>query len=305
MSTKTTAAALSIASNVTLIALKGAAGVITGSVAILSDAVQSTMDLLASVITFVSVRMADEPPDQSHQYGHEKLEDLSAWVEALLILLGAAVIGYQAVNRLIDGGQVESLGLGAAVVAFAAAANLAVSAYLYRTAARTGSAALRADGAHLRTDACVSLAVLVALGLFEVTGAAWIDPAMALLVAAVIATTGIRIMLDAGRRLLDETLTDDELTAVREAVETFRGHGVVGYHDLRARHVGSRHEIDLHVQFARGTTLEGAHGLAHEIRDAIASRLENSTVLVHIEPEDRVRPDRFAAAAPADAGTPG
>ncbi|HEU4977488.1 MAG TPA: cation diffusion facilitator family transporter [Solirubrobacteraceae bacterium] len=290
---KTRAAALSIASNTVLIVGKAVAGVVTGSVAILSDAVQSAIDLVASLITFFSVRKADEPADSTHQYGHEKLEDLSAGIEAVLLLVGAAVIAAQAIRRLAEGGHVDSIGAGMAVVAAAAVANLFVGGYLTRTARSTGSAALAADGAHLHTDALVSFGVLVALVLVKITGAQWIDAAVALMVAGAICVTGVRILLGAGRRLIDETLPAEELDPVRAVVESFVGGRVAGYHDLRARHVGSRHEVDLHLQFAAGTSLEEAHGLAHQVEHAIRSRLENTTVLVHLEPEDRVRADRF------------
>jgi cation diffusion facilitator family transporter len=290
---KTRAAALSIASNTGLILIKSAAGVVTGSVAILSDAVQSAIDLVASIITFFSVRKADEPADATHQYGHEKLEDLSAGIEAVLLLAGAAVIAFQAIRRLVEGGHVDSLGAGIPVVGVAAAVNFAVAAYLVRTARSTGSAALAADGAHLHTDALVSIGVLVALVLVQVTGANWIDPVVALAVAAAICVTGVRILLNAGRRLIDETLPAEELDPVRQVLDSFVGDRIAGYHDLRARHAGSRHEVDLHLQFVAGTSLEEAHALAHQVQAAIRARLENTTVLVHLEPEDRVRADRF------------
>ena len=293
---KTRAAALSIASNTALILIKALAGVVTGSVAILSDAVQSAIDLVASVITFFSVRKADEPADATHQYGHEKLEDLSAGIEAVLLLVGAAVIALQAIRRLVEGGHVDTLGVGIGVVAVAATANLLVGGYLTRAARIPDSAALAADGAHLRTDALVSGGVLVALALVQVTGAQWIDPVVALLVAAAICVTGVRILLNAGRRLIDETLPAEELDPVREVLDSFVGGRIAGYHDLRARHAGSRHEVDLHLQFAAGTSLEQAHALAHEVQAAIRARLENTTVLVHLEPQDRIRADRFREA---------
>jgi cation diffusion facilitator family transporter len=289
---------LSIASNTALIALKAVAGVLTGSVAILSDAIQSSMDLLASVITFLSVRKADAPADASHRYGHEKLEDLSASIEALLLLVGAAVIAAQAIRRLVEGGQVEQVGIGIVVVAIAAAINVVVSAYLAGVARSTGSAALAADGAHLRTDAIVSLAVLASLVAVKLTGAEWIDPAVGLAVAAVITFTGVRIVVSSSRRLLDETLPDDELAAIRGVIDSFFSPPIVGYHDLRARHAGNHHQVDLHLQFASGTSLEEAHRCGHRLQDAIVAHLPGTTVLVHLEPEDSVRGDRFGEAPP-------
>ena len=293
---KTRAAAISIVSNSCLIVLKLAAGLVTGSVGILSDAIHSLMDLIASLIAWVSVRKSDAPADSSHRYGHEKLEDLAAGAQALLLLVGAAFIAIEAVRRLINGGGVDSIGVGVAVTGVAAVVNVVVSTYLERTSRATGSSALHATAADLRTDAIVSFCVAVSLVVVKLTGAHWIDPVVGLLVAGAITRTGVRILIDASRRLADEALPADELAALQQVVESFVGEEVVGYHDLRARHVGSHHQVDLHLQFAGGTSLERAHYVSHQLQDAIVERLPETTVLVHLEPEDRVRPDRFQQA---------
>ena len=290
---KTRAAAVSIASNSCLIVLKVAAGLVTGSVGLLSDAVHSLMDLIASLIAWASVRKADAPADASHRYGHEKLEDLAAGAQALLLLFGALFIAFEAIQRLVNGGHVGTIGVGIGVAGAAAAVNLVVSTYLQRTGRATGSTALDANAADLRTDAIVSLAVLVSLVVVKLTGAAWMDPVVGLLVAAAISRTGVRILIEASRRLADEALPADELAALVQVVGSFVGQEVVGFHDLRARHVGSHHQVDLHLQFAAGTSLERAHYVSHQLQDAIVERLPGTTVLVHLEPEDRVRPDRF------------
>jgi cation diffusion facilitator family transporter len=296
---KARAAIVGVCSNLVLIALKLAAGLITGSVGIISDAVHSLMDLIASMIALASVRKADAPADASHRYGHEKLEDLAAGAQALLLLFGAAFIAVEAIRRLFDGGAVQKVGIGMIVAAAAAAINLAVSTYLRRAGRMTGSAALGANAADLRTDAFVSIGVLVSLTLVQITGREWIDPAVGLLVAVAITTTGVRILNDATRRLVDEALPPDELAALQEVVDGFISSEVVGVHDLRARHVGSNHQVDLHMQFAGGTSLRRAHQLSHIVQDAIAERLPGTTVLIHLEPEDRVRPDRFSEEHPA------
>jgi cation diffusion facilitator family transporter len=290
---KTRAAAVSIASNSCLIVLKVAAGLVTGSVGILSDAVHSLMDLIASLIAWGSVRKADEPADASHRYGHEKLEDLAAGAQALLLLFGAAFIAVEAIRALIQGDHLGSIGVGIAVAAVAAVVNLVVSSYLGRAGRATGSNALHANAADLRTDSMVSVAVAVSLILVKLTGVTWLDPAVGLLVAVAITRTGVQILIDASRRLVDETLPPDELAALLQVVQSFVGDEVVGYHDLRTRHVGSRHQVDLHLQFASGTSLERAHYVSHQLQDAIVASLPETTVLVHLEPEDRVRPDRF------------
>lgn len=290
LGSKTRAASLSVASNSALIVIKVVAGTLTGSVAILTEAVHSSIDLVASVVAFFSVRKAGEPADESHRYGHEKVENLAAAIEAILILVGSAVIAFEAIRRLIGHGHIHTVGLGIGVVAFAIVVNLAVSAVIARNARLTDSPALAGDAAHLRTDALTSAGVLIALALVKATGAQWLDPAVALVVAASIVVTGVRLLTRSSRALVDEALPADEVAAIREAIGEFADRGVVGYHELRTRKAGARRYVDLHVQFQRGTSLESAHYTAHQLQDTIARRLRGSDVLIHLEPEDRVRP---------------
>jgi cation diffusion facilitator family transporter len=287
---KRRAASLSIVSNATLIALKLAAGVVTGSVAILTEAAHSSIDLIASVIAFISVRKAGEPADELHRYGHDKIENLAAAIEGMLILVGSGVIVYESIQRLVTGVHVQRLGFGIAVVGVSALANLLVSGSIARTARATDSAALAGDAAHLRTDAYTSIGVLLGLTLVQITGAQWLDPVVALLVAVAIVTAGLRILAGSTRVLVDEALPEDEREAIRATVVAFGDRGVAGYHKLRTRRAGARRYVDLHLQFRAGTTLEQAHEIAHAIQDAIAARLDGADVLIHLEPEDRVQP---------------
>jgi cation diffusion facilitator family transporter len=290
--TKAGAAGLSIASNSLLIALKLVAGAITGSIAIITEAVHSTIDLLASVIAFVSVRRADEPPDAEHPYGHERLENLAAAIEGMLIIVGAGVIVFEATRRLVNGAEVERLGLGIAVVAFSAVANVAVSAYLSNRAKALGSPALEGDAAHLRADALTSLGVIVGLALAEITGESAFDSIAALVVAVAIVASGIRILSRSSRVLVDEAPPAEELDVIERAIAAERAHHpeIAGYHKLRARRGGNRRYIDLHLQFRKGASLENAHALAHEVRGAIEGALPHSEVLIHLEPEESLRP---------------
>ncbi len=288
---RTRAAAVSIVSNTLLIALKLVAGAVTGSVAILTEAIHSAIDLIASCIAFFSVRRAEEPADAGHRYGHEKFENVAAAAEGVLILVGAGVIIYASALALVQGSELESLGFGIGVVAFASATNLLVSAWLFRRARETESAALEADAAHLRTDAYTSLGVLVGLAFVHWTDQEWLDPAVALVIAAAIVVTGLRLVARSWRVLVDEALPDEELVAIREAIAEFGHRDVVGYHQLRTRRAGARRYLDLHVQFRAGTTLEAAHATAHDLQDRIATRLRGADVLIHLEPEDRVRED--------------
>lgn len=287
--TKSGAAALSIVSNSILIALKLAAGAITGSIAILTEAIHSLVDLVASVIAFVSVRKADEPADADHPYGHEKVENLAANIEGILILVGAAVIFYEATHRLAAGSEIESLGIGIAVMGFSVVANLLVSGVLSRQAREHDSAALEGDAAHLRADALTSIGVLVGLGLVEITGAVAFDSITALIVAAAIVWAGIRIIRRSSGVLVDAVLPEEEMDRIEAAITAARTPEVAGYHKLRARRAGSRRHIDFHVQYRSGTTLERAHELAHAMRDRIEAEIPQAEVLIHVEPETSYR----------------
>jgi cation diffusion facilitator family transporter len=300
--TKSRAAALSIASNALLIGLKLAAGAITGSIAILTEAVHSLIDLVASVIAFVSVRKADEPADAEHPYGHEKVESLAATIEGMLILVGAAIIIYEATHRLVVGSSVETLGVGIAVMGISTVANLVVSAVLARRAKALESPALEGDAAHLRTDAFTSAGVLFGLLLVKVTGNSAFDSITALAVAVAIVVAGIRIIRRSSGVLIDEALPDAEMERVEAAIATARTPEVAGYHKLRGRRAGSRRHVDLHVQYRSGTSLELAHELAHRMRDSIEAEIPNCEVLIHVEPETSFREPDDSRSGPFRSG---
>jgi cation diffusion facilitator family transporter len=279
---KAGAAGVSIAYNGILIVLKVAAAIVTGSVAILSEALNSSIDLVASVITFVAVRRADEPADVEHPYGHEKVESVAASIEGVLIIGGAVFIIVESVGRLMNGNtEVESLGLGIAVIAFSTLSAAFVSIFLRRQARKHQSLALAGDAAHLGADA------LLALALVQLTGAEQLDAAVAIAFSGFIVLTGLNIIRRAAGILVDEAPPPEEMDRIEAAIARARAEEpeVVGYHKLRARTTGRRRYIDLHVQFSSGTTLERAHKLAHGLRDAIESDLGNAEVLIHVEPE--------------------
>jgi cation diffusion facilitator family transporter len=300
--TKSGVATLSVASNSLLIALKIAAGAITGSIAIITEAAHSSIDLLASVIALVSVRKADEPPDPEHPYGHEKVENLAAAIEGMLIVVGAAIIVYAATRRLVVGAEVEHLGVGIVVIAVSTVVNFGISGYLGRRAREFGSAALTGDAAHLRADALTSLGVLAGLILVQITGDAVFDPIAALAVAGAIVFAGVRILTGSSRVLVDEAPPPEELDRIEAAIAGARPPEMVGYHKLRARRAGTRRYVDLHVQFRSGTTLEDAHALAHRLRSAIEAEIPGSEVLIHVEPQGAVRDPAARDTAPYRAG---
>ncbi|MGH2963241.1 MAG: cation diffusion facilitator family transporter [Solirubrobacterales bacterium] len=289
---KSGAAGLSIFSNSILIAIKIAAGAITGSIAMITEAVHSSIDLIASVVAFISVRKAAEPADADHPYGHERVENLAAVIEGMLIVIGAGIIVFEATRRLVDPPvEIDVLWVGIGVAAFSTLANVAVSTFLFRRARELRSPALEGDAAHLQTDAMTSAGLLVGLLLVEVTGVVAFDAITALLIAVVIVVAGIRILSRSSRVLVDEAPPPEELDQIEAAIANARAPEVAGYHKLRARRSGANRHIDLHVQFRSGTTLERAHELAHELRGAIEDAIPYSDVLIHVEPESSVTPD--------------
>ncbi len=288
--TKSGAALVSVLSNTVLIALKIAAGLITGSIAILTEAVHSAVDLLASFVALFSVRKAEEPADEDHPYGHEKAENIAAGAEAMLILLGAAIIGVEAIRRLASGTGPDHIGVGIAVIGVSALVNVVVSAYLSRRARVLDSPALEGDAAHLRADAWTSLAVLVGLALVAITGKPAFDPIAALVVGVAIVGSGLRLLQRSAGVLMDRALPGSEMDLIELAIAESRPKEMVGYHKLRARRAGSRRHIDMHVQFRHGTSLERAHEAAHDLRDAIEASIEHSEVLIHVEPEESLKP---------------
>ncbi len=300
------AAALSIGSNAALIVLKLVAGAATGSVAILTEAIHSGVDLLASLVAYFSVRGAEQPADADHRYGHEKFENVAAGVEGMLILAGSGVIIFTAVRQLLGEHELEHIGFGMSIVVLSTVVNLVVSTYLFRRATELRSPALAGDAAHLRVDAYTSLGVVAALALVHLTGATWIDPAVGLVIAVAIVVTGVRIMRQSWRVLVDEALPASELGDIHAAISPFAARGVVGYHQLRTRQAGARRYVDLHLQFKPGTSLEEAHLTGHEVQDAICERLQDADVLIHLEPGDRVRHDgeleQFAVGESAHGG---
>jgi cation diffusion facilitator family transporter len=288
---KSRAAGLSIVSNSALIVLKVVAGILTGSIALITEAIHSAIDLVASAVAFWSVRKAEQPADEDHLYGHAKVENLAAALEGVLIVFGAGLIIYESVRRLGDPPHLESLGIGIGVIALSVVVNVAVSTWLYSQARATDSPALEGDAAHLRTDAMTSTGVLIGLVLVQATGAEVLDPIVALVVAGAIIFSGVRIVNRSSRVLVDEALPPDEPEQIRSAIQSNGAPEIHGYHKLRARRAGSRRYIDLHVQFKSGTSLERAHALSHDLSRSIESRIREADVLIHLEPEDTSRRD--------------
>ena len=280
---KSKAASISIASNALLVLLKGVVGFITGSVSILAEAVHSAVDLIAAMIAYFAVNVADQPPDEAHAYGHGKFENISGTVEAILIIAAAVYIAYEAILRTLHGAAVERLSMGMVVMLISAVANWIVSANLFRVAKETDSIALEADGHHLRLDVYTSAGVLVGLVVIYLTDIVLIDRLMGFAVALWIGWIGLQLSGKALGPLLDLQLPEDEIEQILTILHS--DERVLGYHKLRTRKSGAQRHVDVHLVVQRGLSLTEAHNLAEEVEDKIRAKLENVFVLTHVEPE--------------------
>lgn len=285
MEVKTKAALFSVISNTILVILKLVVGIITGSVSIISEAIHSGLDLAAALIALFSVRVSSLPPDEQHRYGHGKVENVSGTIEALLIFAAAVWIIVEAVDKLMSRTPVEMLGYGVLIMAISAAANWAISTYLYRVAKATNSIALEADALHLRTDVYTSAGVMVGLGLIYITGYEVIDPLVAIGVAILIIKASIGLTRVAFMPLLDTALPEKEELVVRDILEGYQREGKVnGFHKLRTRQAGADRHVDVHLVLPGNLDLLSVHDLTENIEMEIKEQLENTTVVIHMEP---------------------
>ncbi|MEI8356483.1 MAG: cation diffusion facilitator family transporter, partial [Deltaproteobacteria bacterium] len=261
---KLKAAQLSIVSNTSLVLLKLFIGILMGSVAVLSEAIHSGLDLLASIVAFYAVGKAGKPADERHPYGHGKWENVSGVVEALLILAAALYIIYKAVMSFTKGSPVEHIGLGTAVMAISAIVSWFMSAYLFRVAKRTQSIALEADALHLRADVYTSIGVIVGLALIAATDITQLDSVAAFAVALLIIKSSFDLIRDAMGDIFDKRLPLEDESKIKEVFSIYQG-GCVRFHRLRSRKSGSVRFIDLHLVVSRKWTIEAAHILSDAI----------------------------------------
>jgi cation diffusion facilitator family transporter len=277
------AAAVSVVSNSALIAGKLVIGVVSGSVSIISEALHSGVDLGASVIAWLAVRKAAQPADERHQYGHGKYESLSALAEAVLIVFAAGFIIAVAIHKLIEGHHLEHSGLGVAVMAISAVANMVVSIYLFRVARAHESIAIEADAWHLRTDVYTSAGVAGGLLIVALTGHAVLDPILAIIVALLISREGYRISRDAASQLVDRALPQAEVDAIVQLIEEHAGQ-YLNFHNVRSRRAGGERHIDLHLVVRKDVSVAEAHAVADHLEKEIARRFPGTRALIHVEP---------------------
>jgi cation diffusion facilitator family transporter len=276
---------LSIAAAVLTLALKTAAYLITGSVGLLSDAVESVVNLIAGFMALAMLKVAALPADEDHAYGHGKAEYFSSGVEGGLILVAAASIGVAAVQRLLSPKPLAALSVGLAVSVVAALVNLVVAFLLLRAGRKHNSITLEANAHHLMTDVWTSAGVLAGVGVVALTGWQRLDPLVALLVAANIVWTGVRIVRRSILGLMDTALSDADMTAIRKVLDGYTTDGVQ-FHALRTRQAGAQKFVSTHVLVPGHWTVQRGHELLERIEADIRRALPDAAVFTHLESLD-------------------
>lgn len=282
---KKSAAELSIISNVVLTILKIIAGIITGSLSILSEAIHSMSDFLASIITYFSVIKSSKPADYDHPYGHGKYEDMAGFIEGFLIISAAFFIIYKAFKKIIFGMPAETENhIGIIVMAVAVVANFIISSILIKVSKKSGSVSLYADGEHLRTDVYSSLGVLIGLVLIKITGHSVLDPLIAILVAVFILRTGFSITKKTLNCLLDSSLPDSDIEKIKAIINNFSNNVTLKENGIKARQMGPNKDIDIILQLDGNTTICECHKICDKIEEEIQKLFLNSSISIHTEP---------------------
>jgi cation diffusion facilitator family transporter len=278
-------ALLSVGAAVVTLILKFGAYFLTGSVGLLSDAIESFVNLAAALIAFTAITIAGRPPDSNHTYGHEKAEYFSSGAEGTLILLAAGTIIYSAIMRLLNPAPLENLAIGVAVALIASAINFGVSRIMLRVAHREDSIALEADAKHLMTDVWTSVGVVAGIIVVGVTGWQVLDPLIAIGVGINIIWMGVQLIRRSTAGLMDSTLPAAEVDVIQTAINQVAGPDIP-YHALRTRKSGSRRFIDFHLLLPGQTTVQASHDLVSRIETVIEQDLPNTFVTIHVEPRE-------------------
>jgi cation diffusion facilitator family transporter len=280
---KVRAAVAAAGTSLGIVAFKFVAYLITGSVAILSDAAESVVNVVAANVALVSLVVAVRPPDAGHQYGHGKAEYISGATEGVLITVAGAWIVLTAVRRLLHPVPLQWLGAGAGILAVATAANYAMARFLLRISRDAGSMALEAGARHLQADVLTSLAVFGGLGLVWLTGRQWVDPVVGGAVGLHVLRMGVAVTRQAVGGLMDSSLPVQEERVIRQVLDA-HGEEIVDYHALRARQVGADRFIDLHLVVHRDLSVGQAHALCDHLEGHIRELLPGTDITIHVEP---------------------
>lgn len=285
---KQNVARLSVFSNLFLTVAKILTGISIGSVSIISEGIHSGMDLLASCIAYFSVKKSAEPPDADHAFGHGKYEDASGLIEALLIVLAAGIIIWEACHKLVSGGELVSLDLlyaGMIVMGISAVMNFVVSQRLMKVAKETESIALESDAWHLRTDVLTSAGVFAGLVLIQVTHLVFLDSVIAIVVALLILREAYSLIRRSFADLMDESLDEDEVILIEDIICRY-ANASTNFHSLKTRRSGPNRFVEFHLMTPHVTPLDTAHAVLKEIETDIVARMPRTSVIVHLDPCD-------------------
>jgi len=274
---------LSIAAAIATIVLKGVAWQMTGSVGLLSDAIESFVNLAGALMALWMLTLASRPADEDHAHGHGKAEYFSSAFEGFLIFLAAVSIGYTAIVRLMNPQPLDTVWVGLGVSVVASVINFVTARALMKAGRLHNSITLEADAHHLLTDVWTSVGVIAGVALVSLTGWLWLDPAIALLVAANIVWTGYQLMSRSAAGLMDISLPADKLAVIEALLAKFREQGL-GFHALRTRQAGGRAFVTLHVLVPGQWTVQQGHDWAERIEEEIATALPHTHVTTHLEP---------------------
>jgi len=276
-------ALLSILSNTTLIVFKVIAGILSGSVSIISEAIHSGMDLVASLVAFFSVRQSAKPADRDHPFGHGKIENISGIVEGLLIFVAAAMIIIEALKKIQEPAEIDKAAIAIAVMLVSSLVNLAVSRKLYKVSQEEDSMALEADALHLKTDVYTSLGVGVGIILMKITGLFILDSIVAMLVALLIIKEAWELTKNAFGYLLDVKLSDEEEAEIEKVIKQ-HNHQFKDYHKLKTRKSGNMKHIDFHITVDPNLTVLETHEIIGQLKKDMNDKFKNTRVNIHIDP---------------------
>ncbi|MGL4990524.1 MAG: cation diffusion facilitator family transporter [Sarcina sp.] len=280
---KSKVAFLSIMSNSLLIVLKLVAGILSGSVSIISEAIHSSVDLVASIVAFFSVRMSSKPADEEHPYGHGKIENISGVIEGVLILGASIMIIYEAIRRLFTPEPISHTYVAMIVMFISAIVNLVVSRVLYKVGKAEDSMALQADALHLKTDVYTSAGVGIGILLIIITGIHSLDSIVAIAVALLIIKEAIELIFNGFNEILDKRLCNEDEVEIKKVIEKFSD-SYVDYHKLKTRKSGNMKHVDFHMTLNPDLTVKEAHDIIGEIKKAMNEQFRNIRVTIHIDP---------------------
>jgi cation diffusion facilitator family transporter len=279
---------LSIAAAIVTITMKASAYLLTGSVGLLSDALESTVNLASAIVALIVLGVITRPANDEFTFGYAKAEYFSSGFEGGMILLAAAAIIFTAVHRLFNPVPLEQLGIGLVISVAASLINLAVAMILLRAGRRYNSITLEADGKHLMTDVWTTAGVLVGIAAVWITGWLWLDPIIAILVAVNIIFTGYRLLVRSGRGLLDVAIPQEELSSVKSILDSYKEQGV-SYHAFRSRQAAARKFMVVHLLVPGNWSVRKSHSLAEQFERKVGETIVNANIVTHIEPiEDPV-----------------